>query len=190
MKIRKLKRTFKSLIGVPVILGALVLVLYAQGYTTDILIKPIKDFISEGLEVTGRTELSEAYRVLYVIDGDTIAIDYEGQETRVRLIGIDTPESVNPDESKNIPEGKIASDYTKSIITDYVHLEFDQQKYDNYGRLLAYVYLSDGTMLNEKIVADGYAYTMNIAPNIKHQNLFLKAFDYARTNNLGLWKEN
>ena len=134
-------------------------------------------------------QLEGPYKVLWVSDGDNICIDYQGKETYVRFIGIDTPESVNPDESKNTPEGKIASDYTKLIISDEVYLEFDVTTRDDYGRLLAYVYLPDGTFLNEKIIRDGYAYTMTIAPNVKYQKTFLEGFEYAKEKKLGLWAE-
>lgn len=149
--------------------------------------KYITEHIPDLSQLDTDKQLAGPYKVLWVSDGDTIGIDYNGQETYVRFIGIDTPESVNPDESKNTPEGKVASDYTKSIMTDTVYLEFDINQHDDYGRLLAYVYLPDGTFLNEKIIKDGYAYTMNVAPNIKYQNTFLRAFNYARENKLGLW---
>ena len=136
-----------------------------------------------------KIELEGPYEVIKVVDGDTIRINYNGVDTYVRLIGIDTPESVNPDESKNTPEGQAASDYTKLIITTSVYLEFDTETKDKYDRLLAYVYLSDGTMLNEKIIKDGYAYQMTMIPNVKYSNIFSKAFEYARENALGLWKE-
>ncbi|MBR3243927.1 MAG: thermonuclease family protein [Parasporobacterium sp.] len=142
-----------------------------------------------GTYVDEERTLEGPFKVLWVSDGDTIGVDYNGQDLYVRFIGIDTPESVNPDESKNTPEGKIASDYTKSIMTEEVYLEFDMDKFDDYGRLLAYVYLPNGTFLNEKIIRDGYAYTMNIAPNTKYQTVFLEAFAYARENKLGLWAQ-
>lgn len=135
------------------------------------------------------SEKEGPYSVIKVVDGDTLRINYNGQDTSVRLIGIDTPESVNPDESKNTPEGKIASDYTKSLVGSEVYLEFDVEPNDKYERILAYVYLPDGTFLNEKIIRDGYAYTMNIAPNVKYQDLFLDAFNEARENERGLWNE-
>ena len=145
--------------------------------------------LSSNNEESQEIEQEGPYSVIKVVDGDTLRINYNGQDTTVRLIGIDTPESVNPDETKNTPEGKIASDYTKSIVGSEVYLEFDIEANDKYGRLLAYVYLPDGTFLNEKIIRDGYAYTMNIAPNVKYQNLFLDAFNEARENERGLWSE-
>ncbi|RME11542.1 MAG: thermonuclease, partial [Aquificota bacterium] len=68
-----------------------------------------------------------------------------------------------------------------------VYLEFDVQKTDRYGRLLAYVWLSDGRMLNEVLVKEGYAMVYTIPPNVKYQERFLQAQRYARENRKGLW---
>jgi micrococcal nuclease len=67
-----------------------------------------------------------------------------------------------------------------------VKMEFDVQRRDKYGRLLAYLYLSDGRMLNEEIVKAGYANLMTIPPNVKYQERFLKAYREARKNKRGL----
>ena len=71
---------------------------------------------------------------------------------------------------------------------DTVKMEFDVEKRDKYSRLLGYVYLSDGKMLNEEIVKAGYANLMTIPPNVKYQDRFLKAYREARENRKGLWK--
>jgi len=60
---------------------------------------------------------------------------------------------------------------------------------DKYGRLLAYVYLGDGRLLNELIVKSGFAYVLTIPPNVKHKNKFIEAFKYAQVNKLGLWAD-
>lgn len=113
------------------------------------------------------------YKVIRVVDGDTIIVNYEGEDTRVRLIGIDTPESVHPDKSKNIPEGTTASDYTKSLLDDTsVYLAFDKQKFDRYNRLLAYVYLPDSTFLNAHLLEIGMANIATFKPNVMHLELF------------------
>jgi micrococcal nuclease len=67
-------------------------------------------------------------------------------------------------------------------------LEFDVERYDKYGRLLAYVYLKDGTFVNAKIVEKGYASLMTIQPNVKYADTFLRLYQEARENRLGLWK--
>lgn len=111
--------------------------------------------------------------VVRVVDGDTIIVQYEGVEERVRLIGIDTPESVHPDRSKNTEAGVTASDYVKVLLADKsVYLEFDKQKRDRYGRLLAYVYLANGTFINAHLLEMGYANITTFKPNIAHLPLF------------------
>jgi len=143
----------------------------------------------------------EPVKVLYVVDGDTIKVSLNGKKESVRLIGVDTPESkINPkakkdaarsrqDVKKIVSLGKKAADFTKSIVKpgDMVTLEQDVEGRDHYGRILAYVHLKSGEMLNEKIIASGYASPMTIPPNVKHQELFLKAYRAARAGNLGLW---
>ena len=129
------------------------------------------------------------FEVLKVVDGDTIQIDYNGTKERVRLIGIDTPESVHPDENKNTENGKKASEYTKKLLTGKkVQLELDVQERDKYGRILAYVYL-DGKMVNKKLLEDGYAQVATYPPNIKYVKEFLKIQEKAKEQNKGLWGE-
>lgn len=130
------------------------------------------------------------YQVIRVIDGDTLLIDVDGAQTRVRLIGIDTPESVNPDNSKNSPEGKIASNFTKAIIEDqsYVFLGYDVQRKDDYNRTLAYIFLDRGkTMLQERLLEAGMARTMTIQPNSLFANYFYAIMVKAREEKAGFW---
>lgn len=132
-----------------------------------------------------------------VIDGDTLELE-NGQ--RVRLIGIDTPE-MHPSEKlyrdsqrtqKDVGAitelGRRAFGFTKKLVEGRrVSLEFDVEKYDRYGRLLAYVYLKDGTFVNAKIIEEGYGSLMTIPPNVKYADLFLKLYQQARQNRRGLW---
>jgi micrococcal nuclease len=86
--------------------------------------------------------------------------------------------------------GKEATECVRSLVKqgDTLKMEFDVQKRDKYGRLLGYVYLSNGKMLNEEIVKAGYANLMTIPPNVKYQERFLKAYKEAREHGRGLWK--
>ena len=133
-----------------------------------------------------------------VIDGDTIELE-TGE--RVRFIGVDTPESrsnkkLKRDMAKSgqdagviLKMGKEAGKFTKSLVEGKnIRLELDVQKTDKYGRLLAYVYLEDGTFVNAEIVKQGYASPMTIPPNVKYAELFQKLYKEARENNRGLWK--
>lgn len=141
-------------------------------------------------------------QVIRVVDGDTIKVDLEGQEESVRLIGIDTPESRPNDKAMRdsdrsgqdmaaiVSQGMEATAFTRSRVGrgDLVRLETDVQPRDRYQRLLAYVWLSDGTMLNEAIVRAGYAQPRTYPPNVRYQNLFLEAARDARRNGRGLWR--
>lgn len=82
--------------------------------------------------------------ILRVVDGDTVIVIRDNEEVKVRMIGVNTPESVHSDASKNTEEGKIASKYTKSMLKEgmTVYLEYDMQAKDDYGRDLAYIWLS------------------------------------------------
>ncbi len=119
-----------------------------------------------------------------VIDGDTVVIS--GGE-RVRMIGINTPESVK--EAGDIEYfGKEASKYTEEELEGKtIYMEKDVSDRDDYGRLLRYIYLEDGTFYNEKIVKEGYAYAGTYPPDIKYNEILYNAEAYARDNNLGLW---
>ena len=90
---------------------------------------------------------------------------------------------------KLLAMGRRAANFTKKLLTDQqVRLEFDVEPHDRYGRTLAYVYLSDGTFVNEKIIREGYAYPLTIPPNVKYAHEFKAWFDEARDNKRGLWK--
>ena len=119
-----------------------------------------------------------------VIDGDTFVL--AGGE-KVRLIGVDTPETVHP--SKPVEFfGKEASAFTRRMLDGKkVRLEFDVQRRDRYGRLLGYVYLEDGTFLNAELVRQGYAQVATYPPNVKHTDLFVKLQREAREAGRGLW---
>lgn len=126
-------------------------------------------------------------KVKRIIDGDTFVLD---NGIKVRLIGVDTPETVHP--KKEVQYfGKEASAFTKKLIDGKkVRLEYDVQKYDRYGRLLAYVYLEDGTFLNAELVKQGYANVSTFPPNVKYEQLFINLQKEARENNRGLWQKS
>ena len=132
------------------------------------------------------------------VDGDTLQLS-NGE--KVRLIGVDTPESSNnsklrrdakrtgQDAKEIVMMGKEAAAFTRALVQGKsVRLEFDVQKRDKYGRLLAYAYLEDGTFVNAEIMKAGYGQVMTIPPNVKYQELFLKLEREARESKRGLWK--
>ncbi|MFM7686769.1 MAG: thermonuclease family protein [Actinomycetota bacterium] len=124
-----------------------------------------------------------------VVDGDTITVSIDGRTERVRLIGIDTPETKKPDTPVEC-FGPEASEFTKGLLPVGTPLLLvrDVEARDKYGRLLAYVYrVKDGMFVNLEIIADGYARLLTIPPNVAHVDEFVKAARNAERQNLGLW---
>lgn len=121
-----------------------------------------------------------------VVDGDTIIARPGG---RVRLIGIDTPESVDPRRPVQC-FGVEASNRTKKMLPagTVIELRMDVEHTDRYGRTLAYVFRrSDGLFINLELVREGYARVYTFPPNVAHVDEFLAAERDARTHDRGLW---
>ncbi|MGD9997363.1 MAG: thermonuclease family protein [Ilumatobacteraceae bacterium] len=135
------------------------------------------------------TALEANASVVRVVDGDTIVADFDGRRETVRLIGIDTPETVKPDSPVEC-FGPEASAFTKGLLPDAtpIHVERDVEARDDYGRLLGYVYLArDGMFINLEIVRQGYATLLTFPPNVTHVDDFVAAAESAERQNLGLW---
>lgn len=130
------------------------------------------------------------YKVVRVVDGDTIVLSIDAVESKVRLIGINAPESVHADESKNTPEGRMASAYLKERLQNKeVFLEYDVGRTDRYDRILAYVYQDDATtMVNADLVQNGYAKAVRIEPNVKHYEELKQWEEEAKALKLGIWQ--
>ncbi len=137
-------------------------------------------------------------RVIKVFDGDTIQLD---NGIHVRFIGVDTPEShqnlkLERDVKKSgkskkvlLSMGQKAAAFTETLLYGQrVRLEYDVEAHDKYNRTLAYVYLEDGTFVNQKIIQEGYAYPMTVPPNVRYAHQFKQWFDEARSQNRGLWR--
>lgn len=139
----------------------------------------------------------QAAKLVRVVDGDTIVVDISGEEAKVRLIGIDTPESVasslylDRTGKENTPEGERAADYVKNMLedTETVYLQKDVSDTDRYGRLLRYVWLEipkddkdieeiSTMMLNGILVWEGIAEPAAYAPDTAHQQDFEYLADY------------
>ena len=137
----------------------------------------------------------EKVDLVHIVDGDTLlVVDKEGYQYKVRLIGVDTPESVNRDESKNNQYGDMASDHTKELLKEFetVYLEYDELQNDIYGRLLAYVWTDKDTdnlanMLNARLLYDGFAVDKLYEPNDKYAKDFKKLRKEAEKEERGLW---
>jgi micrococcal nuclease len=138
---------------------------------------------------TPSIQTTTLYNVVKVVDGDTIDVSINGETKRLRLIGINTPETVDPRTAVQC-FGKEASDKAKELLTGKkVSLEADstQGELDKYSRLLRYVFLEDGTNFNLYMIKEGYAYEYTYNTPYKYQVEFKAAQVYAKTNNKGLW---
>jgi len=130
----------------------------------------------------------ETGKVVATVDGDTIKVDLAGHTETVRLIGIDTPETVHPQKPVEY-FGKEASAFTRSMtLGKVVRLEDDSQdnNRDKYGRLLRYVFLPDGKLLNAEIIAQGYGFAYTRFPFMRLEE-FRALERQARDANRGLW---
>ena len=131
------------------------------------------------------TLANDLVRVKRVIDGDTLLLT---NSERVRLIGVDTPETKHP--QKPVQHfGKEAYLFTQRMVEGKeVRIEYDWQKRDKYGRLLAYVYLMDGAFLNAEIIKQGYGFAYTRFP-FKYLEEFRRYEREARENGKGLWEK-
>jgi micrococcal nuclease len=127
--------------------------------------------------------------VVRVVDGDTVVLDFGDVTESVRLIGIDTPETVRPDSPVEC-YGPEASAHTSALLPEgtVVRVERDLEARDDYGRLLAYVYrISDALFVNLEIVEKGYGRPFPFPPNTTHATTFVQAARDAERGDLGLW---
>ncbi|HYQ48486.1 MAG TPA: thermonuclease family protein [Thermodesulfovibrionales bacterium] len=119
-----------------------------------------------------------------VADGDSVEAVLGGRRVQIRLIGIDAPELGQR------PWGKKAKKYLEDLIAASgweVGLEYDVEKYDKYGRLLAYLRTRDGKLVNEELLRAGLAVIFTFPPNVKYTDRFRTAQIIARENKAGIW---
>jgi len=133
-----------------------------------------------------RTAFAQEWNTVnWVNDGDTIVLS-DGRH--VRYIGINAPEIAH-DNHKSEAFGYAAKKFNQSLLrSKKVRLEFDKEKYDRYGRLLAYIFLLDGTFINKKMIKKGYAYVLHRRPNVKYDGVLLKAQRDAMSAEQGMWR--
>lgn len=150
-------------------------------------IKPDNSNASSSLNID---DPDSKFKVIKVIDGDTIQVENaSGTRETVRLIGINTPETVDP-RRKVQCFGKEASLRAKELLQDqevYMHGDPTQTERDRYGRLLAYVYFSDGKFFNKIMIEEGFAYEYTYSKPYEFQKDFKLAEALAREEGRGLW---
>lgn len=157
--------------------------LYSCQIPTDFNIKGITEYFSTTDSIPKDKSI-----VTKVIDGDTFWIN---NKEKVRLIGIDAPETRNTRYKPKEPFAEQSKQFLSDLILGKeIILEYDAGKYDRYRRLLAYVYLLDSTFVNKELVKEGYALIMTVQPNTKYADLFLEMQQEARENKRGLWADD
>lgn len=149
--------------------------------------------VGESLLANEEIRKSPTYKVLRVVDGDTIHINYNGKDEKIRFIGLDTPETKDPRKPIQCFGREATAKMIEFAENKNVRLEFDktQGERDKYGRILAFVYSEDNKNLAYEMIRQGYGneYTYNSNP-YKYQNEFKEAARKAREENKGLWAEN
>lgn len=137
-------------------------------------------------------QASQYIFVTKVIDGDTFWGNDAGlDEVRVRLLGIDAPESRKSEHKEVGYYGKESEEYLKALLSHKkVRLEYDVDKYDQFGRTLAYVFLEDGTFVNAELLKQGYARVMTFPPNVKYADEFIRLQRKARRSKVGMWAQD
>ena len=178
------EKLFYPLLGVVVFLG---LVLFYQGFASQNITDnktTLPSFEANQTKNSNSNNSSEeGYLVTKVVDGDTIEI--EGGQ-KVRYIGIDTPETVDPREAVGC-YGKEASNKNKELVEGKkVRLEKDVSETDRYGRLLRYIYVGE-IFVNEYLVKEGFAKASSYPPDVKYQDKFKASEALARDSKKGLW---
>ena len=142
-----------------------------------------------GRDEDERLDASLGGRVVRVIDGDTIRVrlDAPHESRTIRYIGVDAPESVAPDEPVEC-FGEAASDFNKRLVAGKrVRLELGRERRDRYGRLLAYVRVEGGPLVEDALLRRGYARTLTIAPNDDRAPHFRALERRAQAQEVGLW---
>ncbi|NWF99212.1 MAG: thermonuclease family protein [Nitrospirae bacterium] len=142
--------------------------------------------INENISTTKDKTTDSLVSVLSIADGDTLTARIGKKEEKIRLIGIDAPELAQK------PWGEKSKEFLQSIISSSgwkVSIEYDIDKRDKYGRLLAYLRTADGQLINQKMLENGYAMLFTFPPNVKYVNELTAAQSTARKNKLGIWSD-
>jgi len=151
----------------------------------------IPDSIRNIEALSGKLREMTPARVERIVDGDTIVVSFDpatglGPNEKVRLIGVDTPETVDPRKPVQFYGAEASHFVTDSLLGKTVRLAFEPTMRDYFGRLLAYVFLEDGTCFNMVIIAEGYGFAYTKYPFMFMEN-FRKAERSARESKRGLW---
>lgn len=197
MKRNRITSWLSVLVFLMLIVCSLILSAYDRGRLPDTIAAVVSNWLGDDAKDNSPSEAFQSAKLVRVVDGDTIVVEVSGREEKVRLIGIDTPESVASskylDETgkENTEEGEKAADFVKTLLahTETVYLQKDVSDTDRYGRLLRYVWLEipnnereieeiSTKMLNGILVWEGIAEPAAYAPDTAHQEDFEYLADY------------
>ena len=189
---RKNKQKLKKLAGIALIVLVLIAVWFIFSKPPEV--PEFKNPLSDGSEDSGEYVLA---KVVYVVDGDTVFAktpDYP-DGVKIRYLGIDCPESVNYNQTKNSEEGKIASERNKELISgsgNKVYLEFDEERFDQYDRMLAYVWIYDKesesyVLIEDKLLSEGLCETLIYNEDEKYSGHFYELEKQAKKNKVGFF---
>lgn len=176
---KKLRKTLIILLSACLILG--------------LAVSALLIYLNRLNDVSPSSELAGPYKVHYVVDGDTFNAMIDGHDTRIRIIGVDTPESVSSEEADNTPEGEKAAAFLAGLLPEgtSVWLEYGTEKIDRYGRTLAYVYLSEAggidNMVETRLLANGIARCLPVEPNTRYRSQFAGIEAEAKKHGIGFW---
>lgn len=143
--------------------------------------------INENKSPTAEKTTGSLVSVTSISDGDTVTLKIGKREEKVRLIGIDAPELAQK------PWGDKSKEFLQSIISSSgwkVSIEYDIERRDKYGRLLAYLRTPNGNLINREILENGYAMLFTVPPNVKYVNELTTAQYEARKKKLGIWSSD
>jgi len=131
------------------------------------------------------SDFDETATVKHVIDGDTIIL---ADDRHIRLIGINTPE-VSRDNLPSQPGADQAHNYLNSLLRTHktIHLQYDRERSDHYGRTLAHLFLPDGTNIQSLLLTRGLATTLTIPPNLEFMDCYTSSAGQAQSQGIGLW---
>jgi micrococcal nuclease len=187
------------LVGLGIFCGALFLigvyiiysqVVYAMSFDTSTHLSRLDAVSLQSTQPLGQSSHLQEATVVRVVDGDTIEVSIEGTLNKIRYIGVNTPETVDPRRPVEC-FGKEAKKMNQALVeSNTVYLEPDITEVDDYNRLLRYVYVRRGDELihvGEALIRLGFAQPMTIPPNVKMSQIYTSAVQKARAESLGLW---
>lgn len=160
--------------------------------TKDVALTPeVKEVLPESTSTEAQSETPQEvfYPVTAVVDGDTLKVNIDNKDEALRLIGMDTPEMVDPRKPVQCFAKEASAKAKETLVGKKVRLEADssQGERDKYGRLLRYIFLEDGTFFNQMMVEDGYAHEYTYNTPYKYQQDIKQAEVRAREGKKGLW---